>query len=375
MTTTTTQPLRAVRRQTRGRGARSVRYGLAALLAAIVTVALTPSARGTSPSGTHLPSWHMLSIPSGATFRTLAAVSLKTAWIGSDDGTIVRTVDGGQSWKDVSPPGTGSLHFRDLYARDEYRAVAMTAGSGSDSRLYATSDGGRSWRLAYQASDPATYFDAMAFFDSRRGLVMSDPVDGKFQILSTTDGGDTWKILPNAGMPSAHPDEYGFADSGTTLTTAGQDAWFGSGGSVSRVYHSHDRGLTWDVKNTPILSGSVEGTAGVYGLAFRTANLGLAIGGDFLTPDVTSHVSALSYFGHPWVSPVREPSGVRFAAAWLPFTLATAVTVGQNGSDVSYDAGQHWTRFDNGEFNTVGCAADGTCWATGDAGRVAVLRR
>ncbi len=134
-------------------------------------------------------------------------------------------------------------------------------------------------------------------------------------------------------------------------------------------------GLTWDVKNTPILSGSVEGTAGVYGLAFRTANLGLAVGGDFLTPDVTSHVSALSYLGHPWVSPVREPSGVRFAAAWLPFTLTTAVTVGINGSDVSYDAGQHWTRFDNGEFNTVGCAADGTCWATGDAGRVAVLRR
>jgi photosystem II stability/assembly factor-like uncharacterized protein len=375
MTTSTTQPLRAVRLQARRRGARSVRYGLAALLAAVVTVALTPSARGTSLSRAHLPSWRMLSSPSGATFRTLAAVSQQTAWIGSDDGTVLRTVDGGQSWQDVSPPGTSSLHFRDLFARDEYRALAMTAGSGSDSRLYATSDGGRSWRLAYQASDPATFFDSMAFFDSQRGLVVGDPINGKFQILSTADGGDTWAILPNAGMPPAQPDEYGFADSGTTLTTAGLDAWFGSGGSVSRVYHSHDGGLTWDVKTTPILSGSAYGTAGVYGLAFRTANLGLAVGGDFLTPDVSSHVSAVSYLGHPWVSPVREPSGVRFAAAWLPFTLAAAVSVGINGSDVSYDAGQHWARFDDGEFNSVGCAADGTCWAAGDAGRVAVLRR
>ena len=123
------------------------------------------------------------------------------------------------------------------------------------------------------------------------------------------------------------------------------------------------------------ISGSPDGTAGIYGLAFHTPALGLAVGGDFETPDVTSHVSAVSYLGHPWTSPAREPSGVRFAAAWLPFTLATAVTVGINGSDVSYDAGQHWTRFDDGEFNSISCAADGTCWAAGDTGRVAILRR
>jgi len=176
-------------------------------------------------------------------------------------------------------------------------------------------------------------------------------------------------------MPAAQPDEYGFADSGTTVVTAGHDAWFAGGGSVSRVFHSGNGGRTWDVRNTPILSGSAEGTAGIYGLAFRTAQLGLAVGGDFSTPDVTQHVSAVSYLGRPWTSPAGEPSGVRFAAAWLPFTAATAVTVGINGSDVSYDAGQHWIRFDDGELNSVDCAADGACWAVGDDGRVAVLQR
>lgn len=66
---------------------------------------------------------------------------------------------------------------------------------------------------------------------------------------------------------------------------------------------------------------------------------------------------------------------MRFAAAWLPFTPATAVTVGINGSDVSYDAGQHWTRFSDNAFNTIGCAVDGTCWAAGNAGQVATLQR
>lgn len=359
----------------RSRRARLVRYGLATLLAAVMTVALAPSAHAKSFLPKHLPSWHLLPSAGGATFRSLAAVNRQTAWIGSDDGTVLRTVDGGQSWHDVSPPGTAGLHFRDLYAVDAYRGVAMTAGSGTGSRLYKTSDGGQSWRLAYQATDDAFFFDAMAFFDSRRGLVVADPIDGKFQVISTTDGGNTWTLLPSAGMPAAQQDEYGFADSGTTVTTAGHEAWFGSGGSASRIFHSPDGGFTWDVKSTPILSGSAEGTAGIYGLAFRTASLGLAVGGDFLTPGVTSHVSAVSYLGHPWKSPAREPSGVRFAAAWLPFTLATAVTVGMNGSDISYDAAQHWTRFDDGEFNTVSCATDGACWAAGDAGRVAVLRR
>ena len=69
-----------------------------------------------------------------------------------------------------------------------------------------------------------------------------------------------------------------------------------------------------------------------------------------------------------------RPSGLRSAVAWLPNTLAAAVTVGINGSDVSYDAGLHWTRFDDGEFNSVACANDGSCFAVGEGGRVAKLR-
>jgi photosystem II stability/assembly factor-like uncharacterized protein len=351
------------------------RHVVTVLLAAVTMAALAPAAHARSKSQSHLPSWHRLSVPTGAALRTLDAVSGQTAWIGSDAGTVLRTVDGGRSWRDVSPPGTSGLHFRDLAARDADRAVALTAGPGSDSRLYVTSDGGRTWRLTYQATDPAAFFDAMAFYDSRQGIVVGDPINGKFQVLATSDGGDTWTVLPGTGMPDAQPDEYGFADSGTTVATAGHDVWFGSGGSVSRVFHSRDGGLTWNVQSSPILSGSAEGTAGIYGLAFRTPNLGLAVGGDFLTPDVTQHVSAVSYLGRPWTAPTREPSGVRFAAAWLPFTVATAVAVGINGSDVSYDAGQHWSRFDDGELNSIDCAADGTCWAVGDSGRVAVLRR
>jgi hypothetical protein len=52
-----------------------------------------------------------------------------------------------------------------------------------------------------------------------------------------------------------------------------------------------------------------------------------------------------------------------------------AVAVGLDGSDVTYDAGRHWTRFGRGQFDTVMCASDASCWAAGDLGRVAELRR
>jgi hypothetical protein len=297
------------------------------------------------------------------------------AWIGSDDGTILRTVDGGLSWRDVSPAGAAGLHFRDLRALDARRAVAMTAGSGSDSRVYRTSDGGRVWQLTYQADDPATYFDSMEFFDTEHGLIMADPEDGKFQIFSTSDAGRTWTRLPDDGMPTSPPSEYGFADSGTTLATAAGQAWFGSGGSAARVFHSADGGLTWDVSPTPIASGSPGGGAGILGLAFRSAHQGVAVGGDLDNPDLATGLSAYLGSRQRWTAPASEPSGFRFAAAWLPGSRASLVAVGVNGSDVSYDGGRHWARFDAGEFNTVNCASDGTCWAAGDAGRAAVLRR
>ena len=53
---------------------------------------------------------------------------------------------------------------------------------------------------------------------------------------------------------------------------------------------------------------------------------------------------------------------------FVPRTLFTAVAVGLNGSDVSYDAGHHWTTFDAASYDTVSCAQDGSCWASGDLG-------
>lgn len=343
----------------------------AALLIGISQSATASPAIGTTPA--HPPSWTLLDTGSTSHFRGLAPVSRKVAWISGYTGTILRTVDGGHSWLDASPAGANTLQFRDISATDADHAVAMAAGSGTDSRLYQTSNGGRSWSLAYQNTDPAAFFDCMSFYDARHGLVMSDPVGGKFRILSTRDGGRSWTVLPAAGMPAALAGEAGFAASGQCLTTSGHDAWFGSGGgSSARIFHSADGGYHWSVTSTPLVSSP---SAGVFGLAFRSPLLGVAVGGDFAAPAAAVNVAAVSFFRQPWMTARTAPSGYRSGVSWLPRTLADVVSVGLTGSDISYDAGLHWHTFDTGQFDTVSCASDGSCWASGDLGRVAVLRR
>lgn len=73
------------------------RAALLALVTAVVTMAVAPATHAKAQSRGRLPSWHMVSSPSAATYRSLAAVSRQTAWVGSDDGTVLRTLDGGQS--------------------------------------------------------------------------------------------------------------------------------------------------------------------------------------------------------------------------------------------------------------------------------------
>ncbi|EFL18633.1 hypothetical protein, partial [Streptomyces sp. C] len=207
----------------------------------------------------------------GVRFRGLAAVSRGTAWLAGSQGRVLRTGDGGRSWRDVSPPAAVAegLELRDIEAFDGRRAVALSIGEGEASRVLRTEDGGATWTEAFRNTDPRAFYDCLTFFDPRHGLAVSDPVDGKFRLLATDDGGRSWRVLPDAGMPPALPGEAGFAASGQCLTASGpRDVWLATGGgSTARVMHSADRGLTWRVADSTVPGG--DPARGVFALAFR----------------------------------------------------------------------------------------------------------
>ncbi|WP_244790185.1 oxidoreductase [Streptomyces sp. BJ20] len=365
---------------TTGRTGRRLRRATAAAACAAALAALTAvPARAQGPAHQeHAPHWSLkdTGVAPDVRFRGLAAVSRDTAWVAGTLGTVLRTTDGGRTWRDVSPPGAGELQFRDVEAFDARRAVVLAIGEGEDSRVYRTADGGTTWTETFRNPDPRAFYDCVTFFDHRHGLAMSDPVDGKFRILSTRDGGRSWTVLPDTGMPPALEGEAGFAASGQCLVSSGpKDVWLATGGADrARVLHSADRGRTWTATDAPVPAG--DPARGVFALAFRDRHHGLAVGGDF-TPGLPSPDAAARTTdgGRGWRPAAGPPPAYRSGVAWIPHSRTAALAVGPTGTDLTTDGGRTWRTVDTGSYDTVDCTPDRGCWAAGEQGRVARLEQ
>ena len=90
---------------------RKVAIAVLALLLLSGTAGFTSGRGGT-------PSWRLSDTGVTARFRGLAAVSATVAWVAGSAGTILRTVDGGRTWRSVGPSAAAGLQFRDIEAVD-----------------------------------------------------------------------------------------------------------------------------------------------------------------------------------------------------------------------------------------------------------------
>ncbi|WP_420878398.1 YCF48-related protein [Streptomyces sporangiiformans] len=341
---------------------------------ALAAVPAVP-AQAQGPDG-RPPHWELKDSGTDVRFRGLSAVSRNTAWLAGSKGTVLRTSDGGASWRNVSPPGSGALEFRDIEAIDARRAVVLAIGEGEASRILRTDDGGKTWTESFRNTDARAFYDCLTFFDRRHGLAMSDPVDGRFRILSTSDGGRSWKVLPGDGMPAAQEGEAGFAASGQCLVSSGpRDVWLATGGAArARVLHSADRGLTWTATDAPIPAG--DPARGVFAVAFRDRTHGIAIGGDYRADQASPRAAAVTGDGgRTWAPAAKPPPAYRSGVAWLPHSRSAALAVGPTGTDLTTDGGRTWRTLDTGSYDTVDCTPDLGCWASGEKGRVARLER
>jgi photosystem II stability/assembly factor-like uncharacterized protein len=130
------------------------------------------------------------SVGSDVLFIGSVAVSEDVAWLSGASGTYTVTSDGGLTWKTGQVPGADSLQFRDVHAFDAMNAFLLSAGVGSDSRIYRTQNGGNDWELKWTNSDPEGFFDCLDFWDRDAGLLYGDSIDGRLMIYRTVDGGE-----------------------------------------------------------------------------------------------------------------------------------------------------------------------------------------
>jgi photosystem II stability/assembly factor-like uncharacterized protein len=258
--------------------------------------------------------------------RGISVVSEKVAWASGTHGTYVRMADG-RIWIPDEVPGAESLDFRGVVAFSADEAFLMSSGPGEQSRIYHSSDAGRHWELQFTNKNPKGFFDSIAFWDRTHGIVLGDPIADengnlRFELLMTEDG-QTWNPIPPAQLPPAREGEGAFAASNSCIailsngvvqpphqssenaspSPSGASAprqsgaegrarapaeidpniWFATGGKVARVFHSPDRGHTWQVFDTPVVHGV--DSEGIFSIAFRDATHGVIAGGDYKHPD------------------------------------------------------------------------------------------
>jgi photosystem II stability/assembly factor-like uncharacterized protein len=92
-------------------------------------------------------------------------------------------------------------------------------------------------------------------------------------------------------------------------------SWFATGGRAGRVFHSPDRGRTWQVFDTPIAHGP--DSAGIFSIAFRDATHGIIAGGDYQRPSQDGpNLAFTSDGGHTWTLAPFHPEAYYSAAAF-----------------------------------------------------------
>jgi photosystem II stability/assembly factor-like uncharacterized protein len=317
--------------------------------------------------------WTSLSTGVTARLRGISAVNARVVWASGANGTVLRTADGGTTWRRLTIPDADKLDFRDIDAVNEATAYVLSIGPGDLSRIYKTSNAGVSWTGQFVNPDPKAFFDAMDFWDADRGVAVSDSVDGQFVILTTGDGGRSWSRVPADQLPPALPNEGFFAASGTNVATvAPNHVWMGTGAAgEARVLRSSDGGRTWQVSRTPLAAGP---TSGIFSIAFRDAMHGIVVGGDYKMEWAAVDNAAITSDGGATWTPVKGLSGFRSVVTYLSLDGKSVVAVGPSGTDYSQDGGRSWTALPGPGFHTFTVAA-GVGFGAGENGAIARLSR
>lgn len=256
-----------------------------------------------------------------------------------DGGTILRTADGGETWKQLPLISTANLNTVCRPTDNIYWAA------GDSGTLLQSTDDGQSWQQQILADK--ALLQQIVFTSENEGWVGGYTHKDQQQVAvlaHTTDGGQNWQLTYLDSLHSIQAlvfldDIHGFA--------AGQ-------GANANLLHTSDGGQTWTAAQTKVSSA-------IQNLLFIDVAHGYlsAVDGSFYT-------SADS--GYTWTKVGRPDSApscdMFFIDSLNGFVLA-------NGLFRTTDGGQNWQRyFADSLFNKIFFIDQNTGWLLGDRGLI-----
>lgn len=231
----------------------------------------------------------------------------------------------------------------------EFRSIAQTSNSifvlnvGNPALLYKFSKNLVMKKLVYEEHNEKVFYDSMQFWNDSEGIAIGDPIDNCLSIIITRDGGETWTKISCDKLPKMVDGEAAFAASNTNIIIKENNTWIVSGGKKSRVFYSPDKGISWNVYETPIVQG--ETMTGIFTADFYNDKIGFIAGGNYEKPNQNFQNKAFTKDGGKTWKLVGENQGFGYASCvqFVPNSNGEQlVSVGASGLFYSKDKGTTW---------------------------------
>ena len=214
-------------------------------------------------------SWEFQQEDTGESFRDVFFLDENEGWVCGKN-KVFHTIDGGNNWEIKNLPGqylsTSSIFFLNS-------ELGWT--SGSYDRLHRTVNGGEHWQLVYSGYyTEVTIIEDIEFYDENHGIAVGGYMIGNDTavILTTNDGGQNWDRTTFPNFEGLRKVDYlsentiiAVGDNGNVFrSTDGGETWIvqdigssltdvhffnemdGIALSYSRVMHTSDGGLSWE---------------------------------------------------------------------------------------------------------------------------------
>lgn len=307
------------------------------------------------PSTTKLPplvSLHMINASTGWALTQIPLYSI--------GGYVLRTTDGGQHWKNISPAYAAGLPYGEYDAGEA--AMFLNASVAwvvtARHRVYHTTDGGQTWQER-QLKPPADSNDTayITFINAQDGWIVFNASAASagevYTIFRTGDGGNSWTFVSQSGsgatrLPNGYEDwAPGFLNAST--------GWAGGDYSKfapSRFYITHDGGISWKQQSLPLPVGKAGALLWVLPPTFFSTTDGLlpvlfyVNGSDEGVILYTTHDGGATWSqSKPLSTYIYQSSGPDETLAALSLVDMYATWVVPNTGTPLYttsDAGQHW---------------------------------
>lgn len=218
---------------------------------------------------------------SADTLYDVSFANATTGWAVGSSSTVLRTTDGGQTWTPQTIPDNqkpfpfspGLNTLLSVHAIDSSRVCAVGAGGW----VLLTGNGGATWTRKNNGSGaPKLNLNALFFANDTVGWAIGAQV-----LLKTTDGGNTWTQMPAAAGSLTLFGLAGLAGNTERLWTVGQNgiALYSTNGGTSWLRPGESAGAMWVTTGSTINAlwfvGATHGWAVGEGSAFiRTVDAG-----------------------------------------------------------------------------------------------------